>query len=76
MITVSASTAACECGFSCMNRQKTNIQASLSQSLLDDVLQISINGCELKQFQCWKEFEALDGYHKWSQAHSMEQSPI
>ena len=38
MITVSASTAACEPGFSCMNRQKTNIQTSLSQSLLDEFM--------------------------------------
>ena len=38
MITVSASTAAYEHGFSCIKRHKTNIRPSLSQSSLDDVL--------------------------------------
>ena len=49
MITVSTSTAACKRGFSCFKRQKTNIWTSLSQSLLDDVLRICIDRCELKQ---------------------------
>ena len=33
MITVKASTAACECGFSCMNRQKINIRTSLASTI-------------------------------------------
>ena len=57
MITVSASTAACECDFSCMNRQKTNIWTSLSQLSLDDVLRICINGCELKHFDAEKKIK-------------------
>ena len=55
MITVSAGTAACERGFSCINRQKINTQTSLSQPVcLDDVLRICIDDCGLKQFEVEK----------------------
>ena len=55
MITVSAGTAACERGFSCINRQKINIQTSLPQPVcLDDVLRICIDDCGLKQFEAEK----------------------
>ena len=55
MITVSAGTAACERGFSCINRQKINTQTSLSQPVcLDDVLRICIDDCGLKQFEAEK----------------------
>ena len=57
MITVSASTAECECGFSCLNRQKRNIWTSLSQLSLDDVLQICVDSCELKQFDTEKNIK-------------------
>ena len=56
MITFNASTAACEHGFSCMKRQKINIHTSLFQLSLD-VLEIYIDGCELKQFDAEKNIK-------------------
>ena len=53
MMTVSVSTAACE-WFSCMDRQKENIWTSLSHLLLDNVMQICIDDCEVKQFDAEK----------------------
>ena len=45
MIIISASTAACKRGLSCMNRQKINIRTNLSQLSLH-VLRICINDCD------------------------------
>ena len=45
MIIISASTAACKSGLSCMNRQKINIRTNLSQLSLH-VLRICINDCD------------------------------
>ena len=50
MMTFSASTAACERGFSCMNKQKITLRTALSYSSLDDVMRISIDGKEISNF--------------------------
>lgn len=50
MMTFSASTAACERGFSCMNKQKTTLRTTLSHSSLDDIMRICINGEEIGKF--------------------------
>ena len=47
MMTFSASTAACKCGFSCMNKQKTTLCTTLSHSSLDDIMRICIDGKEI-----------------------------
>lgn len=50
MMTISSSTAACERGFSCMNRQKTSLRTTLSHSSLDDTMRIGIDGPEISKF--------------------------
>ena len=50
MMTFSASNAACKHGFSCMNKQKTTLQTTLSHSSLDDIMWICIGGKEISNF--------------------------
>ena len=50
MMTFSASTAACERGFSCMSKQKTTLRTTLSHSSLDDIMGICIDGKEISNF--------------------------
>lgn len=50
MATVSPSTAACERGFSAMNREKNSLRTSLSDARLQDILRICINGVSLDEF--------------------------
>ena len=50
MMTFSASNAACERGFSCMNKQKTTLRNTLSHSSLDDIMRICIDGKEISNF--------------------------
>ena len=44
MLTISPSTAACERGFSWMNRQKTKGLSKLSGDALEDIMRINIDG--------------------------------
>ena len=73
MMAVSSSTAACERGFSCMNRQKTNLRTCLSHQSLDDIMRIGIDGaCSIEEFEPKKHVESwmssgkrhLDGHAK------------
>ena len=50
MATISPSTAACEHGFSAMNREKNSLRTSLSDARLQDILRICINGVSLDEF--------------------------
>lgn len=50
MMVISPSTATCERGFSAMNLVKTNLRAKLSQSSLQNLLTIMIDGPLLKDF--------------------------
>ena len=50
MMTFSASTVASERGYSCMNKQKTTLQTTLSHSSLDDIMRICIDGKEISNF--------------------------
>ena len=50
MMTFSASTAACERGFSSMNRQKSKLRTSMKHSTLDNVLRICVDGGILSNF--------------------------
>ena len=51
MMTVSSSTAACEHGFSCMNRQMSKLRTHLSHKSLDDIMRINIDGDSMKNFK-------------------------
>ena len=51
MMTVSSSTAACERGFSCMNRQKSKLRTHLSHQSLDDIMRINIDGDSMENFK-------------------------
>ena len=51
MMTISPSTAACERGFSCMNREKTTLRTGLTEGTLDDIMRINIDGSELDNFE-------------------------
>ena len=61
MMTYSASTAACERGFSSMNRQKTYLRTSMTEQTLNDVMRICVDGGTLQTFDptphytVWKE---------------------
>lgn len=44
MFCFSPSTAACERGFSCMNRIKTSLRSNLSTNTMNDLMRISIDG--------------------------------
>ena len=50
MMTISASTAACERGFSSMNNEKTDLRTRLNNETLDDILRININGKPFEDF--------------------------
>ena len=50
MMTFSASTAACERGFSCMNKQKTTLRTTLWHSSLYDIMRICTDGKEISNF--------------------------
>ena len=58
MMTISTSTAACERGFSCMNREKTTLRTQLSHSSLDDIMRINIDGEDLESFNASAYFES------------------
>ena len=57
MMTVSASTASCERGFSCMNKQKTNLRTTLSHSSLDDIMRICIDGKKIQDFEAGRHVD-------------------
>ena len=50
MMTISASTAACERGFSSMNNEKNDLRTRLNNETLDDILRININGKPFEDF--------------------------
>ena len=50
MMTFSASRAACERGFSAMNRQKTKLRTSMSHKTLDNVMRICVDGGDVTTF--------------------------
>ena len=49
-MTISASTAACERGFLCMNDEKTSSKTRLSNDTLDIILRINVNGPPIEEF--------------------------
>ena len=57
MATISPSTAACECGFSAMNREKTSLRTSLKDDRLEDILRICVNGESLERFDSGRSLE-------------------
>ena len=57
MATISPSTAACECGFSAMNREKTSLRTSLKDDRLEDILRICANGESLEKFNSGRSLE-------------------
>ena len=60
MTTTSASTAACERGFSCMNRQKSNTRCNLTQDALEDIVTINIDGPSVGAFDASSLLERWD----------------
>ena len=50
MCTFSASTAACERGFSSMNRQKTKSRTLLNLSTQNDIMRICVDGPAIAEF--------------------------
>ena len=62
MCTFSASTAACERGFSAMNRQKTKSHTLLKMDILNAVMRICINGPKLA------DFDAAKSVKSWQQS--------
>ena len=59
MLTVSPSTAQCERGFSSMNKIKTSQRNSLTQTTLQDLMTICIDGPSLE------EFDSTDSINYW-----------
>ena len=57
MATISPSTAACECGFQAINREKTSLHTSRKDDRLEDILQICVNGELLEKFDSWRFLE-------------------
>ena len=57
MATISPSTAACECGFSAMSREKTSLLTSLKDNRLEDILWICVNGELLEKFDSRRSLE-------------------
>ena len=57
MATISPSTAACKCGFSAMNREKTTLHTSLKDDRLENILQICINDESLEKFHSRRSLE-------------------
>ena len=57
MATISPSTAACESGFSAMNRGKTSFRISLKDYRCNNILWICINGELLEKFDSRRSFE-------------------
>ena len=61
MLTFSASTAACERGFSSMNMSKTKLRTGLNLKTLDSLMRISIDGPKIENFDaekfvaCWNK---------------------
>lgn len=54
MLTISPSTAECERGFSTMNRIKTQSRTSMSQSTLQNLIRISVDGPSMQDFSATK----------------------
>ena len=50
MMTISPSTAACERGFSSMNREEIKSRCNLAQQTLEDMMHINIDGPSLKDY--------------------------
>ena len=50
MMTISASTAACERGFLCMNDEKTSLRTHLFNDTLNNILRINVNGPLIEEF--------------------------
>ena len=57
MMTISASTAACERGFSCMNRQKTKERCNFTQEALEYIMYINIDGPSVGAFDSSSSLE-------------------
>ena len=57
MATISPSTAACKCGFSVMNREKTTLRTSLKDDRLENISQICVNGESLEKFHSGRSLE-------------------
>ena len=50
MMTISGSTAACERGFSSMNRQKTSLRTTMTHATLDDIMRLCVDGGAVSAF--------------------------
>ena len=57
LLTLSPSTASCERGFSCMNRVKNSQRTCLHNDILNDLMQLSANGCEVDEYSPDKAVE-------------------
>ena len=81
MITVKASAAACECGFSCMNRQKINIRTSLASTIAWCALRICTDDGGLKRFdaeknsKCWMDITNGVRHFKGTKSHLKNERP-
>ena len=49
-MTISPSTAQCERGFSCMNREKTVLRTGLNEATLDAIMKINVDGPTTEEF--------------------------
>ena len=47
MMAISSNTAACNCGFSCINREKYVLPTRLGEDILDHIMLINIDGSSL-----------------------------
>ena len=57
LLTLSPSTASCERGFSCMNRVKNSQRTCLQNDILNDLMQLSANGCDVDEYSPDKAVE-------------------
>ena len=57
LLTISPSTASCERGFSCMNRVKNSQRTCLKNDILNYLMQLSSNGCEVSEYSPDKAVE-------------------
>ena len=57
LLTLSPSTASCERGFSCMNRVKNSQRTCLQNDVLNDLIQLSADGCEVNEYSPDKALE-------------------
>ena len=79
MTTIWPSTAACECRFSAMNKEKTSLHTSLKDHRLEDILRICVNGESLEQFDSGRSLEmwlsTVKKRHLWGHRLTGPQGP-